>query len=195
MPGFTDFMPADGRPRTRGKLYESLQKYLKRRNREFVKLPRAKQRVQIAKDVLQQLEMGKIIPRTTYFTSLTPTGNYQDEELCTLTAQTKCEVCGIGALFIAAVERTDEIEVGEFEGRDARDKIVEYLSKWFDSDDLDLIEAYFERNQRGGVKFPMDWDSPILKADDRGDRMRMIMENIVSNRGRFDVSRGKHRNA
>lgn len=101
-----------------------------------------------------------------------------------------CEVCGIGSLFVAALRKNDKMTIEHFKDKvldDAtRDHEVEYLAKWFDSQQLDLIEEYFE--DRSGC----DSESPIYSVVEQDKRLVMIMENIVSNKGEFDPHRGKH---
>ena len=117
-------------------------------------------------------------------------------DLSVITMQTSCEVCGIGSMFVSTVEKCDKIKClivqdGEDDSEDIREREVqmEYMSKWFDEDQLLEIEDYFEQHT-----YKHDGDSPIMDQSNDTKRLIMIMENIISNKGKFDPENGKHRN-
>lgn len=195
------------------KKFKAIVAATKRRNRAFHKLSLGKQRVAIANDVLAKLGAKKIVPSSTYLivpqalerASSYAAGDPNDKKhnvdaSAVLEALTSpCQVCGIGSLFIGAVAKADrltlaqlnEVENGHYdESCSTRESEISYLKKWFDRDQLDLVEAYFEQGSCG-EHYPT-WDSPISQAP-KSRRLVMIMENIVSNRGRFHPYKGKHR--
>ncbi len=197
--------------KTKGVAFKKLQQKLKRKNRAFNKLTKAKKRVAIAKDVITQVELGKILPASKYFMW----GDYMDDlagsydirrevtklaednkdiDLSETLAQTTCTVCGIGSLFVGAVGLADKLKTCDFlEDFDERQKEVNYLKQWFDEEQLNLVEDYFELNthrSRDGVEA----SSPIARAwGDKPARLIMIMENIISNNGRFNPHKGAHK--
>lgn len=187
-----------------------IRRRLQARNRRFKVMSRAEQRVAIAKDVIAQLDAKKIVARSTYFSPPQKVedkcrARYGDEkvrelDLSEVTAQVKCEVCGIGAVFLSTVEFNDKLKVKEFFSYDPihgylsdRDNQVEYLGKWFSSKQLDEIEEYFENGSPGCDEAKPWSSSPIQREVKREKRLRMIMENIISNNGKFDPYKGKHK--
>jgi len=138
-----------------------------------------------------------------------------------VTEQATCRVCGIGGIFLGAIRNADQMPFGEFRSMigfgecstRTRAAMVRYLRSWWSPSELTLIEHYFEGRypitlvKRDGTRYPNP--SPIL-ADPKSrhkplygdgyswsspkanDRLTMIMENIISNRGRFNPRRGKH---
>ena len=116
-------------------------------------------------------------------------------DLSAITMQTSCEVCGIGSMFVSTVEKCDKIKclLGEDgDENDIREREVqmEYMRKWFDKEQLLEIEKYFEQDVYGGDDSD---DSPIVAQESDTKRLVMIMENIISNGGKFDPRSGKHR--
>jgi hypothetical protein len=194
--------------KTSGKVFEALQKTLKKDNAKFKKLTRAKQRVAIAQDVIAQVRAKKFVADSTYF----DWGAQGTEVLCNTLeeaeeaeldaseciSQVKCSVCGIGSLFLSGIRKNDKLSINKFLNHDweMRDMAVEYLGKWFDSNQLDLVEDFYERN---GDQCDTDgWtheesSSPIYREDNNNKRLVMIMENIISNSGRFNPKKGEHK--
>jgi hypothetical protein len=190
-----------------GKLWEKLKRALTRKQREFEKMTPREKRVAIARDVIDQIEARKLIATSVYF-DLSHTAAERmrashrsgSVDVAMVTAQAQCRVCGIGSLFVAAIERADNLKFKDFSRHDHRDAEVTYLRQWFDEATLDRVEQYFERKTiecgvREGFRSAAPVSkhaSPILVENDNGRRLTMIMENIVSNRGTFDPTRGKH---
>lgn len=176
---------------------------MQKRNEAFAKLPREKQRVTIAKDVLLALKAGKFIPASKYlefwdyFSNRSPNNILApaSTDLSHVLERTKCTVCGIGSLFVAAVKRADNIQFNEVAtgmspyGASAtirRDRLTAYLQPYFTDGELGLIEFYFEGSNTGreasldGLVAKPDW----LAKTPRG-RMSAIMRNIIKNKGSF----------
>jgi hypothetical protein len=201
-----------------GKRFEKLKRALTRRNVAFKKMSRKEQRLQVARDVIELSTVGKIVASGTYLSL--PDDSEFEEAVCIedpdydgayleearpevakidtallLEQLPACEVCGIGSLFVATLRRNDKLPLTDFTTgykHDTRGMQVEYLKKWFDSEQLDLVEAYFE-NERGH-DYPLNcYASPIFNEEDADKRLTMIMENIVSNGGKFDPLKGKHK--
>lgn len=157
------------------------------------KMTAAQKRVAIAKDVIAGLndesliaETGvylHLIPKTGLVGALSSPRKRFDVILCKNVKA--CEVCGLGAIFVSAVKRFDEITVAGIGRVDQNyvfppgkegDKLDvwagEYLSKFFLVDQILLIESYFETK----------WQKTIVNST---DRMIAIMKNIIKNRGTF----------
>ncbi len=189
-----------------GKTYSKFLKKVRAKNRRFAKKTRKEQRIAIANDVIQMLSTKKIQAMSTYlrvpgqledklkaktsFDSWHGDGTCDNVDASAVMAQTSCQVCGIGSLFVSALQNNDKMKLKDFtelvRGDDTRDMEVEYLRKWFDADQLDLVETYYELNGE------YDYASPI-SDEISNNRLKMIMENIVSNGGRFDPYKGAHK--
>lgn len=169
----------------------------------FEKQTASQKRVTVAQDVLAQLKTRFLASTGTWVEvrfDLLPIGKNLDAEVCSLTRkQKKCEVCGIGALFVAAVERADKLKVSDLAfNKEYEEATVEnydgikqsdcfgYLGRFFAHDQLEAIESAFEVGD--GVTYH-EAVSFCDQVDDASDRMRLIMENIVANKGRFKWER------
>lgn len=197
--------------RTSGKFFERLRARLKRENKKFKTLSKGAQRLQIAQDVLTQLAMRRIRPESNYFSlsdgldEVAAEADQKGLDLSEIVAQTTCHVCGIGSVFVAAVQRADKCKLSDMKATgNTRDFETDYLKRWFSLDQLGLIEAYYECHDSGSQyysesghdsPFDSEWDvrSPIHRQKSPNKRMKMIMENIISNRGKFDPTKGQHR--
>jgi len=136
----------------------------------------------------------------------------KDPELQSIFQKTKqCDGCAIGGMFMCAVERSDKLKLSELEcvksfkeqvkyhdshpndvSPKLREEISEedafdYLGKFFSKDQLEMIEVAFE--QGGGAISKFDCNTEALqfveKVEEPADRMKLIMQNIVVNKGKF----------
>ncbi len=202
--------------KTSGKKFQDTQKKLKKANAAFLKLTPDEQRVTIAKDVLAQLRTGKFKAGHTYFSFGAGVEDGHDEievddesyeaavkakiDMSSCISQVSCTVCGIGSLFASGVLKADKLKVNTFMGAsDDRAAQVKYLKQWFTLKQLDLVECFFEQwgydnRTTHSINLPDDvLDlSPIFQEGDNTERLKMIMQNIVSNNGRFDPFNGKY---
>jgi hypothetical protein len=168
--------------------------------KSFDKLTAAQKRVRIARDVLAQLAAGKFIATQGLYVEGVPIeGAKSTASLQTLFKKQKsCEVCALGSMFVASVERKNALNAGDLNGADlsengkkveyfgefTRSDCTDYLGKFFDHDQLNQIEDCFEGGScdgPGDVDFYVFFDDEV-EAD---ERMRLIMENIVANGGTF----------
>lgn len=201
--------------RTNDKL-DKIEKQLEKKNEQFRKASPAKKRVMIAKDVISQLKSGKIVPDHTYFswpdhkseeTAECLRRNRTPTNMALLTSRTSCEVCGIGSLFVAALERDGRYKLGRYKGRSSepgRAEIVCYLTPYFDRTQLQLIEAFFEQDLyftsidvQETLDPEMVYKNPIFTERDDRKRLEMIMENIIENNGQFipcKTEKGRNKN-
>ena len=186
-----------------GKLFDRIKARLRRKNREFKKLSLREQRIKIAKDVISMIDVGLIRPASTYIRlPVFPAIEHRAKlDMSEVIAQLpSCEVCGIGSLFVSAVTSADVLKFSDFDFGDDRNEEVRYLSRWFSEDQLWRVENYYEDRRSvysdGHGHSGDSHVSPILCRHPKNaaeTRMKMIMENIVSNRGRFDPLNGKHK--
>jgi len=125
-----------------------------------------------------------------------------------LTKTKQCEGCALGGLFLCAVKKADKLKLNELEevkkfeewkaecGSEAflsdeskyiyQEDAFKYLGRFFSKDQLEAIESAFEQG-RGAVQ-EYEYSEAANFAEEVGepeDRMRLIMENIISHKGRF----------
>lgn len=157
----------------------------------FDKQTKSQKRVTIAKDVLAQLARKRFLATQGTYLSRRIDAVNLDAEVCSITSKHKsCEVCALGGMFVAAVEKADKLkvfELSEVYGGEAtlqQEDCRDYLARFFDEEQLMSIESAFEEDDFG------DADAAgFTDCEDPPTRMRLIMENIVANRGRFKPSR------
>jgi hypothetical protein len=144
-------------------------------------LTKAEKRVLIAKDVLELLDAGKFKAKTGngYFKTnkRISSGNINFPLEKILKTTKECEVCALGALFYAHVNRFNQIkanDLGLVKGDILYcgwDDATSNLSKYFFREQLHNIERDFEKD-----------GSPGRIAN---DKLSKIMNNIIKNKGEY----------
>lgn len=96
----------------------------------------------------------------------------------------KCCVCGIGSLVVAAAARYDNMKIGLLESKGVFVAMKDYFSR----EQLELIEIVYEQ---------ADFEYSLVSAERNKatsmwedvppgtERLRLIMENIIANNGKF----------
>ena len=187
---------------------------IQERNERFASLSPMKQRIQIAKDVLVQLNTAadlrrfQIVPGTYFrFDADSETCEYielQDFMLANPTV--KCQVCAKGAIFAAKALNYNNCEIDSNYGLISvgDSTISENLEGIFSQHQLNMIENAFEdaesncgqaMNVMGSTRTQTRelWSAYYMFRDveNAEDRLKLIMENVVKNRGTFMVPRLK----
>lgn len=144
----------------------------------FDSLTKAEQRVVIAKDLIARLRAKNFIARSGTYLSAPLTDKElrnEEAEIRDVLKGKKCKGCQIGGLFLCAVDRHNRLQLSTG-AMDDSNSMRRYLSKWFTKQQLFDVEEAFE----GGLPF-MQW------ADRHNDdeRMTLIAQNIIKNKGRF----------
>ncbi len=189
-------------------LKEKLAKSVKTHNRKvaadnaaFDKLKPAEKRVAIARDVLKHVASRRIIPTHGAWVDSTGSGALvsaknikKDPELQELFASMKsCNACALGGMFMCAVEKADNLKVSDlqdvkvdgniYEAGVEQEDVFDYMKKFFSVDQLTMIESAFEKNE--GACYDEAGDDFAPDVEDAADRMRLVMENIIVNKGTF----------
>jgi hypothetical protein len=174
---------------------------------------KAEKRVTLAKDVILQLELQRLIAYSgDYICGLNLTFDENgkliknDVELQSILPTQTCRVCAKGAFFIADIMRRDKMKISEAKHGIGNEKIVRRLSDIFTRNQLDLIETAFEKSviyeenetlmEEKVIKSTGDVDyiyTPLAKKaisfgkkyKDTTNRMIAIMNNIIKNNGEF----------
>jgi hypothetical protein len=109
-------------------------------------------RVLIAKDVLDQIQLKNFIATSGLYLEIYD-NKFQEhlkglagDDLITKPIK-KCDVCAIGAVFVAAFNRFDNMEKQAW-GTDAS-AMLKYLQPWFSKEQLRLMELAFEPQDLG----------------------------------------------
>jgi len=187
---------------------------------------RAEMRVEIANDVLRSLESRRYKAKHLVYVEapsrdrkyqkqlniIASWENSEEDEKRQFTTPEKCNVCALGAMFVSAVDRHNSVTLAEMSYLDGEAE-YDYLSKWFSTKQLSLIESTFE-NQEFGNRLMEEHDyrstelmhAAILKNFKEDKKkfklksyvklcmsspeyvMRSIMYNIIDNNGRFRPS-------
>jgi hypothetical protein len=167
-------------------------------------------RVQIAKDVLQQMDANYLIPFSGSYVRVTASQEFPVADVKTALEKVEnCKVCALGAVFVAAVKRYNELQFSSDEQYDFQRGslgggwIKRHLQQnYFDYRTLYEMESMFEGEVIGA---PVGTDPAVYKdlalaaarfywksrrrfetAPERtAYRMRTIMQNIIDNNGEF----------
>lgn len=158
------------------------------RNKAFKKETAAQKRVSIARDALEWIKKGALIPRTGNY--VVPIDNRIASDLAwSESAQLRdlnlgpCNVCGVGALFIAKAVRYN----------DAKPRDAQYphtnLLEYFSAKQLLLIENYFEGRDASPLGDSASSDDNRIERFayhfKTSVRLVHILENIIKNNGTF----------
>jgi hypothetical protein len=148
-----------------------------------------KKAVEIAKDVISQLDSKKISAKSgTYLT--TPVklrkGSLQDQ---LRQYKRPCKVCQVGALFVAHVAKNNQFDVynGYFGLDIDRDDMQNTLSHAFSEDELDDMEHLFEEG-RPGPSYEVDgFLTALFNSLNHEERMRAMMQEVIRQNGGFVI--------
>ena len=173
-------------------------------NAEFKKANKAQKRVMIAQDVLAQLKAKRYVAESgcwvqANYNSAVPLADikYKDsvQDLFAEKTIESCNVCALGGLFMSCtnfnnntlLEELDDVSEDLGNLIDEEEQLSNKLNKIFSTNQLKLIEMYFEAN--GGFFREDDEDNRIgvfyNKNSSDKKRLQLIMENIVENNGTF----------
>lgn len=177
-------------------------KETERRNRQFARLSNARKRVVIAQDVLDQLDLRRLVPTFGKYLEVPDEvaqkfSSWDDDDESIQVHEAldgvSCKVCGIGSLFVAAVDRANECTVADMDQPQNDYFMREYLGDFFDLEQLVLVEAAFEGRLINSMETDLTEYSPEVLAAIRfaskvrsaSGRLKKIMQNIVDNGGTF----------
>jgi hypothetical protein len=147
----------------------------RRSDAEFAALPKAEQRVALATDALAWLEAGGLVAKTGLYVHPVDISVHVSRAMWKAQARDTvigpCNVCGLGALLISKIVRSDGCTVGELLVRPGS-LAYEKLEEHFSFGQLANIDTAFERH----------WTK---RYPDPKSRLAAILENIIRNGGTF----------
>jgi hypothetical protein len=176
---------------------------------------KAKMRILIAKDTLKWLAAKKLkLAPGTYFNlpnKSVPTNNSKKDlnrklDKVLETVSKPCDVCALGGMFYSMVRRYDGVKLYEGNTEYASGPngsevyvssvtgsiVYDRLKKYFSAQQLGLIETAFEETIMGNC---VNNDNDYYRLEDArvfaynkpsATRLKMIMENIIKNKGEFN---------
>lgn len=186
-------------------------KNLSAKNKAFWAKSKPEQRVAVAKDVLKQIESGFYTATRGGYLSLRSVQKVYNVpiQLDTLLAflkkeKAKCEVCGIGSIFVSMVNIGNKVTTQEC-GLDSIEECCrvgdgimrDKLNKIFSPEQRSLIECAFEKStyladddhnytaDNNSIKKIENAKTFGLKYKTDTDRLKAIMKNIIKNKGEF----------
>ena len=164
-----------------------------------------KKAVAVAKDVIEQLRIGRLISTPGCYVSLSNfdysinKGKESFRSIYRDNSNIECSVCAIGAAFIGYVNQYNNATLDDVFNEDSN-KYIDILSDVFSRYQLRLMERIYEGRWED---FPEDFEEYISlteeeqdtleescdryrrKYPDATDRLRAIMLNVVRNNGEF----------
>ena len=168
-------------------------------NAEFKKANKAQKRVMIAQDVLAQLKAKRYVAESGCWVRIhyNPTTVAETDSVQELFVEKKiesCNVCALGGLFMSCTNFNNNTLLEDLDDASEglgnlieEEQLSNKLNKIFSTNQLKLIESYFEAN--GGFFRDYDEDDRIEvfynKNSSDKKRLQLIMENIVENNGTF----------
>jgi hypothetical protein len=169
-------------------------------NAEFKKANKAQKRVMIAQDVLAQLKAKRYVAESgcwvrIHYSPATVAETDSVQELFVEKKIESCNVCALGGLFMSCTNFNNNTllkdldSVSEYLGSlvDEGKKLSNKLNSIFTTNQLKLIESYFEAND-GFFRDYYEGDrieAFYNKYPSEKKRLQLIMENIVENDGTF----------
>lgn len=200
---------AKKKPVSKDSFVKSINKKIDKDNKAFDAMSPSEKRVAIARDVLEQIKIKRLMPKFGTWLHKKGARNLFSKDLVKDNIEVKdalagikqCSGCAIGGMFMCAVERADKLKVSELEyAKDcaeysdpivveeiSEDDSFTYLKRFFSRDQLELIECVFESN--GGSHYDEDAGDFALGVGSPSERMRLIMENIIVNKGTFKLNK------
>lgn len=176
------------------------QKEIEARNKKFKNATLSEKRVLIAKDVISQINSGKIKPKNNAWVEFFGVDTTQEEDSIQeqlLKPETTCNACALGGMFISCTLFNNNEKFGDYSWNDIG-SIIEYggtfgnkLNKIFTDRQLQLIEIAFERGNG------YDWSHTPFSETQLDKAIRFckslparsslikIMNNIIKNKGIF----------
>jgi hypothetical protein len=160
--------------------------------------------VAVAQDVLERLDHLRVTTNQ-YLGESLPRAGRQDAQKLLPQLEKDCKVCALGACFLSHIRLFNEVQMwGELDASQQRQLIASQLEKYFGRLELYLIETAFEcvplsllqrvpnleEDYRVSLRDALSFGWKFSKLP---ERLRAIMENIISNNGEFNPTTGKHR--
>lgn len=175
-------------------------------------MPRMKARVEIAKDVIAGIAVGKLTPQRSGYLNLslyTGVGYPHKKEAQVslrdkIPALTKCQACAVGSVLLAVVARDNKLlatvyEDGTITATDnSREGFLGPLASYFTHSELAYMEAAFEGQAHAPLSTSAEDDFTLRKfarvfrpsvlddfTHDSHERVKQLMQSIIDNKGKL----------
>lgn len=182
---------------------------LKKRNEWFSSLSKADKRVEIAKDILIQLDKENYEAHSGIYVYISNFDidnkknllAFEDDIQANFDKMNTCEVCAIGACIMSIARLGNSLTFGDVIDIDIEndnDNVENKIKSIFSPKQMSLIEAYFEGRHSdfmftGSMNIGVELDNIDLgkaatfsdKYPNDSERLRLIFQNIIDNNGTF----------
>lgn len=155
--------------------------WIKENNEKFEQLSTNQKKVELAKDVILQINSGFFnVTRGTFFSKQS---SIKSEDLGEdLLLGTQCTVCAKGALFAADIMKKGNCSNDKFKVDKGNADVYNRLGGIFTKAELDEIEVAFEMWIGHGYSDAYHFGTLY---DSSAERLEAIMQNIIDNEGTF----------
>ena len=182
-------------------------KKITKKSKPFSRLSKSEKRVAIAKDVLGQLKLKKIVAERGVYVDIPLLDNEEGKQLQSLLKKKQCNCCALGSCFVSLVRKENKFIIKHKHIRNSikngyigKEDFRSRLKKYFTQLQLDLIESAFEGNVNHtdgdttsdkfsyAHKFHDKFrtiDKSMTKQQ-QNDCLVAIMKNIIANKGTFN---------
>lgn len=151
------------------------------KNKAFAKASPAQKRFMIAEDVLEQLDLGIYRAANGVYLGFPM---FEENEIAPYKSTQQCKVCAIGSAFVSALRLGNGCDIGNLVanhgGSDQMLTEVESMGAFSPAEMRDM-ESYFEYG--GDDPDDLEWTNYGVLGSE--DRLRVIMENVMLNCGKF----------
>lgn len=161
------------------------------KEKAFKQLTPAQQRVAIAKDVIKQIKAEVYVARKGIYIGFKDLSKHFGKTGISQEKARKlepCFVCGIGAVAMSAVKLFNEISLYDETQTGRYYTAFNAVTKWFDSEQAELIEIYFEvwtHKMYADLSQRYNLAAFAEKYPTATKRLVAIMRNIIKNKGVF----------
>lgn len=195
---------------------KTTKKQIKEWNEYFNSLTPAQKRVAIAKDVIEQVNLKRFIPKNRIYTKIVSKIEDVENQIQSEFNNIQCHCCALGGMFLSDIKFNNSCTFYELDNKIFQATEKDRLQQYFSIEQLILIEAAFECwsceditsydnveedyviDQGYGIDLYLSdlniGEEDINKAGDFGnkyrdnsERLMAIMNNIIKNKGKFKV--------
>lgn len=168
-------------------------------------VPKNIARIIICYDALLQLRQKKVVATNNKYlvvSSFSKKGVSKKLQLDKVLEKTSCEACALGTMLISRARVFNKLKIGNitfnesglaFNSSFSSNSLATELDKYFDSEQLALIETAFEKFSKGergrNLRFEPTKEKIAIdfgeKYEDATSRLVAILKNIIANDGLF----------
>lgn len=169
---------------------------------EFNALPKDKQKVIIAKDVIAQLNANKYVASKGNWIKALVGHNLEGSVRDNFDEIESCTVCALGACLLSAVKYKNELEFSDLNNNSftQNSKVANLFTSIFTPSELKIIEGAFEGGNNAYTKMSFKVTAPKTTGEELtkfhkfynsyendDQRLRALMQGIIDNNGEVKI--------